>query len=229
MFSGIATMADSLAAMNILLQERTYGEILQILADDFAGHEELRQRIRNSFPKFGNGSPEADKAAASIANTLIDAFEDAAGETGFLPMASLYSLTRHHSFGSNLGATPDGRKAGTQISENQSPVHGMDTEGISAMLRSVAALPLHRCISGGLNVKLTSRLSSEQFAGIIKSFFEMNGQHIGFSVVDQATLQAALAAPEDYKSLCIRITGYSEYFNNLSPETKKEVIARTGF
>lgn len=229
MFSGIATMADSLTAMRELEKEVPYQEILQILEDDFAGHEDLRQRLRNTFPKFGNGDERADRAAAETGNILLDAFESAAAETGILPMASFYSLTRHQEFGSMLGATPDGRKAGETISENQSPVYGMDFDGPTALLKSVSALPLERTVSGGLNLKFAARPAPETLAGILQTYFAMNGQHLGFTFINRATLEDAVKTPDKYRNLCVRITGYSEYFRNLSTAAQQEVIARTEY
>lgn len=227
MFSGIGTMADSLVAVRHLLKQFSYGEILQILESDFEGREVLRQEIRKHLPKFGNGEPEADRAAADISNCLIDAFEDAAIQEGFIPMPSLYSLYHQHPFGRSIGATPDGRKAGAAISENQSPSPGMDRNGPTMLLKSVASLPLDRCICGGLNLKFPVRPAAETFEALLRSFFEMGGQHLGFTVVEKETLEDARRNPEKHQTLYVRVTGFSEYFTALSPEQQQEMIDRT--
>ncbi len=229
MFSGIANMADSMAAIMRLRKRLPYSEILKIIEADFAGHEALLREIRETFPKFGNADPEVDSWASKIANTLIDAFESAARQEGFTPMPSLYSLTRHHDFGKVIGALPDGRRAGEQISENQSPVHGMDRKGPTALLRSVASLPQERCICGGLNMKFATRQEANVLEALVKTFFGMGGLHIGFSMVDRRTLEDARERPNAHRTLLVRKTGFSEFFISLSPAEQQEIIDRTEY
>ncbi len=229
MFSGIANMADSLIAVDILGKRFSYPEIIAIIENNFAGHEALREEIINRFPKYGNAIKEVDHFARAVGNVLIDAFEQVGREEGFLAMPSFYSLTQHSLFGSKVGATPDGRLAGTPVSENQSPVHGGDCGGPTELLTSVATLPLERCICGGLNLKFCCRPSSEQFAALIKSFFDANGLHVGFTIVNRQTLEEARKLPQKYRTLLIRKTGFSEYFTALSPNEQQELIDRTEY
>lgn len=232
MFSGIANMADSLAAVRRLVQQEkrlTPPEFVAILEADYKGAESLRDEILNRFPKYGNGDSETDALAAAAANVLIDAAEAAGRQEGFLVMPSLYSLTNHARFGSVIGATPDGRKGGEPISENQSPRHGADRSGPTALLTSVARLPLRRCICGGLNLKFGCRPTAEQFAATVRSFFELGGLHIGFTVVNRRTLEEARRHPEEYRTLLVRKTGFSEFFISLSPAEQQEMIDRTEY
>ena len=115
------------------------------------------------------------------------------------------------------------------ISENQSPTLDMDREGPTRLLESVAALPLERCICGGLNVKFSAKPPAQTYEALMQSFFAMGGQHIGFTVTDRKTLEAAQEKPENYRSLYVRVTGFSEYFTALSPEQQQEIIRRTGY
>lgn len=229
MFSGIANMADSMVALEILEERMPFPDIQAILRSDFEKDEPLRQEILHTFPKYGNGDVRADKWAGICGNILIDAFEQVGRKLGFLAMPSFYSLTRHAEFGHQIGATPDGRKAGEAVSENQSPVHGMDRSGPTELLRSVASLPLDRCICGGLNLKFGFRPDEKVFASLLQTFFAMNGLHIGFSVADRQTLESARKAPENYRTLLIRKTGFSEFFVALSPEEQQEMIDRTEY
>ncbi len=229
MFSGLANMADSMAALEILRKRFSYKEILTILDNNFEGQENLRAEILNTFPKYGNGNPSVDKWATVCGNRLIDAFEDAARTEGFVAMPSFYSLTRHAAQGQIIGATPDGRKNGETISENQSPVHNMDRNGPTSLLKSVSALPLSRCICGGLNLKFGSKPSAAVLTALIRSFFQMGGLHIGFSFADRQTLEDARKHPENYRTLLVRKTGFSEFFVSLSPEEMQEIIDRTEY
>ena len=232
MFSGIANMADSLVAIRRLVDEEkrfTLPELRDILDTDFTDHEQLLAELKTRMPKYGNGIEEVDSLAARAANALIDAAEAAGLKEGFIAMCSLYSLTHHAQYGSVIGATPDGRRAGEQISENQSPVHGMDTKGPTELLKSVATLPLKRCICGGLNMKFAERVPAETLISLMQSFFSMKGLHIGFTMASRETLEDARNHPENHRSLFIRKTGFSEYFISLSPQEQQELIDRTEY
>ena len=64
-------------------------------------------------------------------------------------------------------------------------------------------------------------------ANLIRAYFNLDGHHIQFNVVDRQTLRNAQAHPEEYKDLIVRVAGYSDYFRNLSRELQDEIIART--
>ena len=232
MFSGIANMADSLVAIKHLIDDEkrmTLQELRDILKANFSGHETLLAELKTRMPKYGNGIEEVDSLGARAANALIDAAESAGLKEGFLAMPSFYSLTHHARFGSTIGATPDGRLDGETISENQSPVHDMDTHGPTALLQSVASLPLKRCICGGLNLRFAQRISPDILIGLMASFFAMDGQHVGFTMASRQTLEDARMHPENHRSLLIRKTGFSEYYISLSPQEQQEIIDRTEY
>ena len=232
LFSGIANMADSLIAIRRLVDEEkrlTLPELRTILDADFVGHEPLLAELKTRMPKFGNGIAEVDELAAKVSNVLIDAAEAAGLREGFLAMVSLYSLTHHAQYGSVIGATPDGRRNGETICENQSPVYGMDTNGPTALLKSVSTLPLKRCICGGLNMKFGQRVPPETLTSLIRSYFLMGGLHIGFTMASRATLEDARKHPENHRALFIRKTGFSEYYIALSPQEQQEIIDRTEY
>jgi len=168
-----------------------------------------------------------DALARRVCDIALDALEEAPNPEGYPLLGAIYSLHCHVPWGQAMPATPDGRRSGEPVSENQSPVHGTDREGVTALLRSVASLPLSGTATGGLNIKLAGKPSPDVVVGLMESFFEMGGVHVGFTFVDRETLLAAQSRPEEYRSLCVRITGFSEYFIALSPEAQADVIART--
>lgn len=192
----------------------------------------------NQYVVLGGSSPEgrsqanelqADALARRVCEIGLDALEAAPNPDGFLLLPSIYSLYCHIGWGQQLPATPDGRLPGEPISENQSPVHGTDRAGLTALLRSVARLPLGSTPMGGLNLRLAFRPEPETALQLLESFFALGGIHLGFTFVDRATLLAAQATPAEYRSLCVRITGFSEFFTALSPEGQADVIARTEY
>jgi len=128
---------------------------------------------------------------------------------------------------------PDGRLARTALTDSVGPVQGRDTHGPTAMLKSVAKLPLW--LAAGtpvLNIRFQKQfLSTEKglksCADLIRTFFDMGGMQIQASVLDKAEMLAAQKEPEKHADLIVRIGGYSEYFTKLSRALQDSVIERT--
>jgi formate C-acetyltransferase len=68
-----------------------------------------------------------------------------------------------------------------------------------------------------------------KFADLLRGFSELHIPHVQFNVVDAATLRAAQANPDEYRSLVVRVAGYSAYFTELDKDLQEEIIRRTGF
>ena len=140
--------------------------------------------------------------------------------------------TCHVYFGSMTGATPDGRRAATPLSEGISPVQGADRKGPTAVFRSAAKMDHVRTGGTLLNMKFTPSLVAgqaglEQMGHLVRGYFKMDGHHVQFNVVNAATLRAAQADPEAHRDLIVRVAGYSDYFCDLSTALQDEIIART--
>lgn len=234
--SGIATAADSLAAIRALVYEQRdmdLAHLRDILNRDFAGDELLRQRLRTRCPKFGNDDPRADDLAAEVATLFCDEVvrcNEAPHSVRFWP--EIYSYHNNRWMGSQLGATADGRKRGESISENQSPSPGADLSGATACLRSLARLPFRRTPGGGTNLRLhPSGISGERglqaLADLIQTYFDLGGQHLQVNIVAAETLREALRDPDHYRDLSVRVVGYSAYFVTLAPDVQEDVIRRT--
>ena len=145
---------------------------------------------------------------------------------------NLLPTTVHVYFGSVTGATPDGRRAWTPLSEGVSPVQGADRHGPTAAVRSVAKMDHARTGGTLLNQKfapqvLASEDGLDKLVQLIRGYFRLDGHHIQFNVVDADTLRAAQENPEQFRSLIVRVAGYSDYFCDLSKTLQDEIIART--
>lgn len=229
---GIATVANSLMAIKRLVFDQgrmTLPEFINIIDRNFSDNEMLRLEIVEKYPKFGNDHTEVDRIARYVGEIMLDVLEAIPLPPGQVRLAGFYSLDSHHTWGNELPATPDGRLPGEAVSENQSPSYGTDLKGITAVLNSVAQLPHSRTHMGGLNLKFGSLIPPEILAALIQTYFQMGGIHLGFTFVDRKTLQKAKTNPEAYRSLCVRLYGFSEYFVSLSHVEQNELIQRTQF
>lgn len=234
--SGMATAVDSLAAIQTVVFEAgdlTLGALRDILNADFEGYESLRLRLRNRCPKYGNDDDGADALARQIADIFCDEVvrcNEVPHAVRFWP--EIYSYHNNRALGAQLGATPDGRKRGESISENQSPSYGMDLKGVTACLKSIAKLPLDRTPGGGTNLKLhPTSVRGESglvsLSDLMKTYFELGGQHLQLNIIDGAMLREAQERPEEFRTLSVRVVGYSAYFSTLSKRVQDDLIART--
>ena len=232
---GVGTMADALSGIKYHVYDQhtlSMAELLEALSNDFAGQERLRQVLLNRTPKYGNDDDYADGLMLRVFEAYFNAVDGRRNTKGGEYHINLLPTTVHVYFGAVTGATPDGRRAGTPLSEGVSPVQGADRHGPTAALRSVAKMDHARTGGTLLNQKFTPQvLASEtgldRLVQLIRGYFRLDGHHIQFNVVDAATLRLAQQNPEQYRSLIVRVAGYSDYFCDLSPTLQDEIIART--
>lgn len=51
---------------------------------------------------------------------------------------------------------------------------------------------------------------------LVRGYFALDGHHLPFKVATAQTLREAQAHPEQYRDLIVRVTGYSDYFCDLT-------------
>ena len=134
--------------------------------------------------------------------------------------------------GKVLGATPEGRHAKDPINEGVSPYTGSDTSTCLAALRSAAKMN-HDIHSGGtlLNLRLNhdlvaTRRGRANLGAMLQSYFALGGFHVQFNTISNEVLADAQKHPEKYRSLLVRVAGYSAQFTNLSREMQDSIMAR---
>jgi formate C-acetyltransferase len=232
---GIGTVTDSLSALRThVFEEKTAGmaRLLEALARNFEGDDLLRHRLKNQTPFFGNDDDRADAIMRRVYDSLFAAIEGKPNTKGSAYHLNMLSTTCHVYFGKMLGASANGRLAGTPESDGTSPSHGADRNGPTAVIHSLAKMDQVK--SGGtlLNMRflpgvLQSESDLDKLVQLIRTYFRMNGHHIQFNVVDTDTLRRAQAAPDDYRDLLVRVAGYSDYFVDLDRYHQEEIISRT--
>jgi pyruvate-formate lyase len=186
----------------------------------------------NKTPRYGNDDPAADDLLVRVFDAYFNAVDGRRNTRGGTYHINLLPTTCHIYFGSVTGATPDGRRAWTPLSEGISPVQGADRRGPTAVLKSAARMDHVRTGGTLLNQKFTPALLADEtgldaLVHLIRSYFKLDGHHVQFNVVDAATLRAAQEYPEQYRDLIVRVAGYSDYFCDLGEALQEEIIART--
>lgn len=242
---GLANTANSFEAVKKLVFEQGVvgqKELAKSLAENFAGldGEQLRQRLLNTAPKYGNDNDDVDQLLVDAYNSYIDELKNyknpryGRGPIGGTYYAGTSSISANVPFGAQTAATPDGRKAWTPLAEGASPSSGTDTLGPTAVFNSVGKLPTDKILGGVLlNQKLNpSTLDNDRdrqkLMSMLRTFFEFHhGWHVQYNVVSRETLLAAKANPDQYRDLVVRVAGYSAFFTALSPDAQDDIIART--
>jgi formate C-acetyltransferase len=232
---GIGTMADAMTAIKYhVFDKKTMmmKELMTTLQDDFEGHERTHQLLLNRTPKYGNDDDYADDVMVAVFETYFNAIDGRKNTRGGTNRINLLPTTCHVYFGSVIGATPDGRKAGKPLSEGVSPVQGADRCGPTAVINSVAKMDHVRTGGTLLNQKFTPQLLRDErdldkLVHLVRTYFKLDGHHIQFNVVDASTLRAAQKNPQQYRDLIVRVAGYSDYFCDLGEALQEEIIART--
>jgi len=232
---GIGTVTDSLSAIgHHVFEGRTIAlpGLVRALRHDFAGDEVLRERLWNRTPRYGNDDPCADEVLASVFDAVHEAVDGRPNTRGGEYHVNYLSTTCHVYFGSKVGATADGRRAGAPLSEGISPVQGADRRGPLAVVRSAARMDQARAGGTLLNQKfspdaLRTEAELDRLAALVRAYFALGGHHIQFNVVRAETLRAAQADPDTYRDLIVRVAGYSDYFCDLTRALQDEIISRT--
>lgn len=234
--SSVANVADSLAAIQECVFDKKYlsmSELMSLIETNFEGKEDMRQLLINRAPKYGNDIEMVDE----YAHWLIDLCNEQAiqytdGRDGRFTTV-VASQSYNVVLGRLIGATPDGRLAYEALADNASPMIGMDRNGPTAVVSSVAALDPLIPQSG---ILLNQRFDPAIVKGdkgldiletVIRTYFMKHGQHIQINVVDTDTLLAAQKNPKDYCNILVRVAGYSAYFVDLEKDIQDNIIART--
>lgn len=233
---GVGNVADSLAAIKKLVFEDkavTLSELKDALETNFEGKESLRQMMLNRAPKYGNDDKYADAIAHEGALIYCREVEKYTNPRNGQFQPGLYPVSANVPLGTMVGATPDGRKAGTPLADGVSPVSGVDQAGPTAAVKSVSKLD-HVIASNGtlLNQKfhpnaLKDERGLRNLIGVTEALFNGGGTHVQYNVVSRDMLLDAQQNPDKYRGMVVRVAGYSAFFTALDKAIQDDIIART--
>ncbi len=238
-FVGLANLVDSLHVLREEVFERgrlTMAQLKHATESDFDGEELLRRRLLDTHAKYGHDQPEVDELFARIVDFLREECAKhrmAPDNSAFVPGAFCWIM--HEALGHATAATPDGRRAGMPFADGCGPAQGREKHGPTAAILSTTSWD-HSPMIGGLayNMKFNSRLfegarGREGLRDLILTYLRRGGFETQVNVVDTETLKRAVAEPEAYSDLIVRIGGYADYFTRLSANMQQELILRTEF
>ena len=228
--AGLSVAADSLSAIK-------HAKVKPIrddsgLAIDF--------EIEGDYPQYGNNDRRVDSIAWELVERFMKKIKVLPTYRNAVPTQSILTITSNVVYGQKTGNTPDGRRAGTPFAPGANPMHGRDRKGAVASLTSVAKLPFAYAKDGisytfsivpaALGKEASVRQTN--LVGLLDGYFHHEeriegGQHLNVNVMNREMLLDAIAHPENYPNLTIRVSGYAVRFNALTHEQQQDVISRT--
>lgn len=234
---GLANVADSLMAIkSLVFQQKKLGmdDLLGILSQDFSGREDIRQMLLNRAPKYGNDDDEVDEIARALSSRILQGFKQFRNVRGGRFEPGFQSISAHGLFRHAVAATPDGRRAHMLLADGGiSPAQGRDRHGPTGVIKSAAKLD-HLASSNGtlLNIKLSPQSVAGEaglrnLIALIRTYFQLGGQHIQFNVINNAVLRDAQAHPEAHRDLVVRVAGFSVLFTTIDRVLQEDIIERT--
>jgi formate C-acetyltransferase len=191
--------------------------------------------IDGEYTAYGNNDDRADEMATRIVHVFMEKVRANPTYRNAMHTQSVLTITSNVVYGRNTGATPDGRRAGEPFAPGANPMTGRDHHGLIASVLSVAKIPYADAedgislttsvIPGGLGRSREDRI--DHLVGVLDGFIAADGFHINVNVLDRETLEDAMAHPENYPQLTIRVSGYAVNFIRLTREQQLDVIHRT--
>ena len=232
---GPGTAVDALLAVKEIVYEKkemTLAELGKVMAVNWEGHEPLRLRMLRSKRKWGNNDPEANALGAELIDCFAAQLNGKPNSRGGIFLASGHCARQFIDLGRKTGATPDGRRKGEEMSKNLSPTMGVDTEGATALIATLASsnstkLPgdypldvmLHPSVCAG-------KKGLEVMKALVQQFHANGGSVIQFTVFSAEELRDAQAHPEKYENLQVRVCGWNVRWNDLSKTEQDTYIRR---
>ncbi len=234
---GPGTAVDALLAVKELVYEKkqfTVAQLGKLMADNWAGHEELRLRMLRSKRKWGTNDPEANALGRELIKMYAAQLNDVPNSRGGVFLASGHCARQFIELGRKTGATPDGRRKGEEMSKNLSPTMGADTEGVTALVNTlgnsgttVVDLPgdypldvmMHPSACAG-------QKGLEAMKHVVRQFHANGGSVVQFTVFSSEELRDAQKNPRKYENLQVRVCGWNVRWNDMPKSEQDKYIER---
>ncbi|MDO5479360.1 MAG: pyruvate formate lyase family protein, partial [Clostridia bacterium] len=231
--AGLAVVADSFGAMESRIEKEkllTWDELYEALDSNFA--DERIRLMLNSAPRYCGGETVSDAWANRLTESWVKTVKGQKMPEGRCLVPGWFSWSRTIEYGSKVGATPNGRRAGEPISHGANPNPGFRRDGaVTAQSEGIAKIQCGYGNTAPLQLEFDPNLANDE-AGIdtvtslIEAHFENGGTLININILDKDKLLAANENPDLYPDLVVRVTGFTAYFASLSPRFRQLVVDR---
>ena len=234
---GLADVTDSLLVIEALVYERRALGLPELVAALDADHDDPLAKLlkRRPVARFGSGDPHAVAMADRVAALVHETWAGHQNHRGGCYTSGFWSMSQHVAYGNLSGALPSGRRAHKAFTPGLTPSPKASKTFLDNIADVARLSPENLDNNVAFNVKLVPSAKADReetvaaMAAYVKTYFELGGMQIQFNVVTADTLRDAVANPDDYRGLLVRISGYNAYFVTLNPEIQLELIERAEF
>lgn len=236
-FYMFGTTVDCFVVLDELVfrqKKTTVRQLLDAAEANFEGYEELLALCR-SVPKYGSDTALSNAHAARLSkgtsDLTIEKSRPYLEQCGIYLAPCMQSDTWHLKVGMQMGATVNGRLAGTPYSQNSRPANGSCTAGVTGMLNAMLSLPRDGVLSGALNLDINPKdFAGEQgravFGALLATYFNRGGLHAQVTSANVEELIDAREHPAEHRDLRVRVTGYSGIFVDICRDLQDDIIER---
>ena len=232
----LRTMATGIAGLSIVADSLSAIRDSEVRVIRNADGLAVDYEIAGDYPAFGNNIDSVDQIAVWVTETFM---KKVARQPYFYrdatPTQSILTITSNVVYGKKTGNTPDGRRVGEPFAPGANPMNGRDRKGFVAAGASVAKLPYASALDGiswtaSATPGSMGHTEAEQvtnLANCLDGFCAADGFHVNVNMLTRETLEDAMAHPEAYPQLTVRVSGYAVNFVKLTRAQQLDVISRT--
>ena len=235
---GLTDVTDSLMAIKKLVFDEgriSFSELKEAVDSDFQSASAIKALVQNKVPLFGSGSPEALDMANRVASLIHETYASHSNYRGGRYTSGFWSMSQHTAYGNLSGTLPSGRLAGKPFTPGLTP-EAHASKNYLDFISDVAGLkPENMDNNMAFNVKLVPSAEDSRektvnnMAGYVKTYCGLGGMQMQFNMVSSRMLKDAMANPENYRNLIVRISGYNAYFITLTRQQQLELIERAEY
>ena len=235
---GLADVTDSLLVIKKLVYDEkkvSLARLKKAVDENFENDPALHAMVTRKVALFGSGSDEAVLMANRIAKFAHDYYGSKPHYRGGRYTVGFWSMSNHVAYGTLTGALPSGRLRGKAFTPGLTPEPNA-SKNLLDNIRDVARLDKKNITNNmAFNVKMVpaagdsrEKTVSDMFS-YVKTYFDLGGMQMQMNVVTSETLKDAMAHPENYRNLLVRISGYNAYFVTLNRDMQIELIERAEY
>jgi formate C-acetyltransferase len=235
---GLADVTDSMMVIKKLVFDEkkvSFLDLKKAVDTDFRNNPKLHAVVQNQVALFGSGDDEALAMCRRITEVIHGCWQKHKNIRGGKYTVGFWSMSQHVAYGSLSGTLPSGRLAGKAFTPGLTPSPRASKNFLDNLTAVARLNPEHMDNNIAFNVKLTPNPDDTREKTVanmhayVKSYFQQGGMQMQFNVVTSEMLRDAMAHPENYRNLMVRISGYNAYFVALNKDIQIELIERTEY
>ena len=236
LITGLSHTVDSLAVIKkFVFEDKSLKmeDLVDAVRNNWAGYENLRYKVMNGVPKFGNDDPYVDDLAVKMMDDFSAYVESwNRKQDKLLFPCGIGTFENYAVLGRRVGASADGRLEKDALAPNYTPSTGCYVNGPTAAIKSVTRPDLLKYYCGcpmdiSVNAnEFEGEAGIERMVGLIKSFCALGGQILTITSCSAEVLREAQREPEKYRDLRVRMGGLSAYFVAMAPAQQENIIKR---